>query len=261
MGGKHLQPGERFGSLILDEKTHKTSRSGRVRSHWLCLCDCGNQCEVDSGNLRNGNTTRCPLCATRERGRRFAAMATHGKSRSRIYNIWCKVKERVMNPDSPRYPDYGGRGIDMCPKWAESFEAFYADMGEPPTAVHQIERVENDKGYWPDNCVWANRREQAANKRNNVVISARGETKILAEWSRETGLKERTIANRLKHGWSPNDALFTPLNGTRRKFVWRTPDGDFGTITEAARHYDIPLRTASSRFAAQTFPDWKREAL
>lgn len=134
-------------------------------------------------------------------------------------------------------------------------------MGEPPTGDHQIERVDNNKGYWPGNCVWANRFEQAANKRNNVVISARGKSKILAEWSRETGLKERTIAKRLKDGWLPDDALFTPLNGTRRKFVWRTPDGDFGTITEVARHYDMPLRTASSRFAALTFPDWKREAL
>lgn len=222
MGGLPIQPGDKFGRLTAVEIVHRISASGRVRTHWRCQCECGGENVVDSGNLRNGNTRWCKRCSS-EYKRQYTT--THGHTSgmpTRAYSIWGKIKSRVLSPSNPRFADYGGRGIDMCPRWAVSFEAFYEDMGDPPTADHQIERVDNNRGYWPDNCVWADRFEQAANKRNNVVISARGETKILAEWSRETGLKERTIAKRLKDGWSAEDALFTPLNGTRRKYKWRT---------------------------------------
>ena len=256
MGGIAIQSGDKFGCLTAIELVHKVSKSGRVRAHWLCRCDCGGENIVDSGNLRNGNTRWCQLCASNYKRQH---RATHGKSRSRVYNIWSKIKERVLNPDHPRYPDYGGRGIDMCPRWAASFEAFDDDMGVPPSDDHQIERKDNDKGYWPDNCVWANRFEQGANKRNNVVLTALGETHILAEWSRKTGLKERTIAKRIKEGWKPDDAVSIPINGTLRKYIWHTPEGAFETITDAARHHDIPLRTASWRFGAASFPEWRRE--
>lgn len=260
MGGIAIHPGEKFGRLTAAEQIFRTSKSGRKRSHWRCQCECGGENVVDSGNLRNGNTRWCKRCSSEHKKQHTKTHGhTTGASPTRAYSSWCKIKSRVFNADNPRFADYGGRGIDMCPRWASSFEVFFGDMGEPPTADHQIERKDNDKGYWPENCVWADRFEQAANKRNNVVITVRGETDILAGWSRRTGLKERTIAKRLKDGWSAEDAILTPLSATRRKYVWRTPDGDFDTITQAAVHHDIPLRTASSRFSASSFPDWRRE--
>jgi len=256
MGGKRIEQGDRFGKLEAVEMKHKKSASGRLRTHWLCVCDCSGDALVDSGNLRNGNTTQCKSCADIARG---AARVTHGQTsggRSKIYNTWSHIIQRITNPKNKRFADYGGRGLDMSPEWRDSFEAFARDMGEPPTPDHQIEREDNDCGYWPDNCRWADRYEQGANKRNNIVITWRGQTKTLAEWCRETGIAFDTA--KMRHNRHPynGDRIFA--KGRLRTGKVLTVDGvRFDTIEQAAKAYGLSTSGATGRFGSKSFPNWE----
>ena len=97
------------------------------------------------------------------------------------------MRARCLRPSYHKYPSYGGRGITICPEWLDDFAAFLRDVGPRPSPDHSIERLDNNGPYSPDNCVWANRYVQAANKRSNVNRSMRGETHHLREWARRLG--------------------------------------------------------------------------
>jgi hypothetical protein len=102
---------------------------------------------------------------------KYGGRLTHGFAkggRRRVYRIWEQMKQRCVDPNHVSYPRYGARGIEVCDEWRSSFEAFLADMGEPPTDQHSIDRIDNDGGYARGNCRWATRVEQQANKRARV---------------------------------------------------------------------------------------------
>lgn len=126
-------------------------------------------------------------------------------SRTPIHNLWSGMVQRCTDPNHPHYADYGGRGITVCEEW-KTFENFYADMGERPEGMW-LEREDNDKGYSKSNCKWATPLEQGQNKRNNVKLTYNGKTQTLAAWSRETGLKYRTIHARLNAGKTAEEVL------------------------------------------------------
>ena len=122
------------------------------------------------------------------------------------YSVWEQMKNRCCNENSPSFPRYGGRGIKLCKDWY-SFRSFYRDMGVRPDGF-QLERVDNDGPYCPENCVWASRSEQARNKRNTRRLTFCNVTLSISEWSDLTGLKTETIRARLdKLGWSVEEAL------------------------------------------------------
>lgn len=166
--------GVRFGRLVVLRKA--ASRKGHAM--WYCQCDCGNEILTLSASLRSNRTTSCG-CARRE----LVALAftTHGASKGKTYSTWSNMKRRCLDPSNPCYRNYGGRGIAVCEEW-RSFEGFYRDMGDRPDGA-TIERIDVNKGYSKDNCIWATKLDQARNKRNTIRITINGETRPLMEWA------------------------------------------------------------------------------
>ncbi len=175
---------------------------------WQCRCDCGRELSVRSTNLASGNTRSCGCLQAEITGN---WSRSHGLTYSGEYNSWCAMISRCHNPDNNTYHLYGARGVTVCRRWRDSFEAFLADMGRKPTPTHSINRVNNDIGYQPDNCVWATSKEQGRNKRNNHRLTYLGETLCIADWSDRTGLGQRTIWYRLWRGWTVERTLTTPV--------------------------------------------------
>jgi hypothetical protein len=116
--------------------------------------------------------------------------------------------ERCTNPSCRQFRYYGGRGIKVFKKWFK-FEKFLEDVGERPEG-RTIERIDNSKGYEPGNVKWATWTEQSHNKRNNRILSVSGKTACFAELSRHFNIPESRARQRIKHGWSIEDAFLKP---------------------------------------------------
>lgn len=123
---------------------------------------------------------------------------THGMTRTAEYRAWAEMKQRCFNPRREKFADYGARGITVDSAWL-SFEGFFRDMGLMPGRGYTVERIDNNRGYGPDNCRWATRQEQATNKRNTIRIEVDGVTKHASEWARLTGIPLATICYRVRH--------------------------------------------------------------
>ena len=121
------------------------------------------------------------------------------------------MKTRCMNEKSPDYPNYGGRGVQICNAWLgrDGFRNFHEwAMANGYSDDLTIERKDNNGNYCPENCCWATRKEQNRNRRNVVMLTYNGETMSCAEWSRKMGLCSGTVNNRLHKGWSVEECLF-----------------------------------------------------
>lgn len=181
-------------------------RDGKVGNHiaWKCRCECGTITRVSSQALRNGSTKSCG-CLSRELT--LKRITKHGKYHSRAYSVWKHMLERCRNPKSISYKNYGGRGIVVDQRWVENFENFYADMGDPPTEGHTLDRRDNNGNYTKSNCRWSTKIEQANNRRNSNRLEWNGTIQTLAEWARQLNLAESTLRSRLRLGWSVDETL------------------------------------------------------
>lgn len=192
--------GKRFGRLLV-VSFDRHSSSGH--DFWLCRCDCGNEKVIQAGSLWRGHTRSCG-CITKERMR--IKQFRHGWHGTSTYNIWCSMRERCGNPKHQAYAGYGGRGITVCERW-QSFENFLSDMGERPYGL-SLERRENNQGYSKDNCVWATRKQQSSNRRNNIMICWDDHVMTLKDASQHFGVPYKKAHARIKNlGWSVSDAL------------------------------------------------------
>lgn len=205
--------GQKFGRLTVKERAENSKQN---RARWKCICDCGREVIVEGQHLRSGVTKSCG-CYQRE----CAAKANikHGGSQTRLYTIWENIKKRCYNKNTEHYSDYGGRGISMCESWKNSFESFKDWALENGYSGNlTIDRIDFNGNYEPSNCRWVTIKEQANNKRNNILLTHNGETKTIAQWAEEVGLKRRTIRARIdQYGWTIEEALFTPVGQPRNK--------------------------------------------
>lgn len=136
---------------------------------------------------------------------------THGEGHpnhpSRTYRSWNMMKQRCLNPNDPRYADYGGRGIKICTQWINSFIKFKEDMGARPLGT-SLDRWPNTNGdYAPGNCRWATPKEQQRNMRTNRYLEFNGERKLLSDWAKELGVTYELLRSRVRRGWSIERAM------------------------------------------------------
>ena len=142
----------------------------------------------------------------------------HGESRTRLYRVWQNIHKRCTCETDETYQGYGAKGITLCDEWKNSFVAFrdwaYATGYDKDAPVGEctIDRIDNTKGYSPDNCRWVNRSVQQNNRSVNHLIEINGETHTLAEWSRMSGIPFNRILKRLKRGWDAETAIFKPID-------------------------------------------------
>lgn len=198
--------GHRYGRLlVLGRARDRFTTGGNRKVVWLCQCDCGRLFESDAGRISSGRNKSCgcwnrELSAERKR--------THGLGHTPEYVSWAAMKGRCLNPRNNAFADYGGRGIGMDPRWMR-FEEFYKDMGPRPGVEYSLERIDNEKGYGPDNCKWATRTEQARNKRTSVWVTYRGQLMLASDLARIGGISLGTLRKRMLSGW-PEDLWLIP---------------------------------------------------
>lgn len=193
----------------------------RGRYKWRCQCKCGAIAYASTADLKAERVTSC--------GCRQAAMRQEqsepSKSSRPEYVIWQGMKKRCYNDACRSWKSYGGRGIRVCDEWRDSFDAFFRDMGPRPTAQHSLDRIDVNGHYEPSNCRWVLRKQQANNKQSTVRLTLGGKTHTIGEWAEITGIPYRTIALRLKLGWTVERALTQPKRLNRkyeRSIRWHT---------------------------------------
>lgn len=209
----------RFGRLtVVGEGAPKVAASGFSAKTARVRCDCGVEKVVRAGDLKHGYSHSCGCLQRELTAVKIADRSrTHGQAgksvRTPEYSAWSSMKRRCSSPRDSNYPRYGGRGITVCDRWRDSFEAFFEDMGPRPSAIHSVERDNRDGNYEPGNCRWATQKEQANNRRSNVEVEAFGETMTVVQWAERLGIDQMIIYQRLAKGWNGERAVSTPKMG------------------------------------------------
>ena len=205
---------KKVGRLLVLSEVFGHKYTGKHRK-WLCLCDCGNTREVFQDRLAKGGVVSCGCWQKEVTTKR---QTTHGMSKTKVHFAWKALLSRCENKNNPAWKHYGERGITVCDRW-HSFENFLDDMGDIPFDGAEIDRIDNDAGYSPENCRWATRSEQCNNTRQNVFVTICGETKTVAQWAKASGVADRTIRNRLRAGVIGRMLLDAPHRGVRHASI------------------------------------------
>ncbi len=158
------------------------------------------------------------------------------------YKIWSAMIQRCCNCSCREYTWYGSRGITICDRWLEAngFAHFLADLGPRPHPRASLHRVDNDGNYEPGNVVWANPRIQSRHRRSNHVLTYNGRSMIIADWAEELGMKPITLSQRLRYGWTVEDALTLPVEPRRPYAEWVRRKAERAKTSPKPRHPASP---------------------
>lgn len=188
-------------------------------SKWKCSCECGKVNYPTTHQLLAGKVRSCGCqisVASKKRNYR------HGFSGSPEHTAWANMNYRCTNEKARNFEHYGGRGISVCERWANSFLNFLSDMGYRPSPQHTLERKDNSGNYCPENCEWANREIQYANRRGNIFLTFEGKSQTITQWAKEKGINANTLRARIARNW-PDSEIFSPLKPGRRRFRQGNP--------------------------------------
>ena len=209
--------GQKFNRLLVIEKIGSNKNK---QIEWLCKCDCGKTKVVTSYLLTSGQRRSCG-CLHKERLLANTKLLQeknkkHGDTNTRLYHIWRGIKERCNVKTNKAYKWYGARGIKICDEWNNSYVSFKKwSLANGYDDKLSIDRINNNDDYKPNNCRWTNRITQGSNKSNNRLLTYKGETKTMSEWSRELQIPFYILWNRLHHGWSIENTFEKPIKKKR----------------------------------------------
>lgn len=219
--------GDRFGRLVVLSIARKPiGRQGRTAPYAECRCKCGSICTVNAWNLRSGNTSSCGCYCIEQTKKSNTRHGCAPRIAKRLYNVWHSMVWRCHNPDSAKYYMYGARGIYVVDEWMDSPVEFvaWAKRNGLENGL-QLDRIDNDGPYSPDNCRIVTRSQNQRNTRQNHILSAFGEKKCLTAWAEDPRcqVKRTTLVNRIRAGWSAEQAISHPKvrPGHQRRAFWR----------------------------------------
>lgn len=196
--------GQRFGKLTVIKQAGytKVNKWGSRYALWLCKCDCGNYCRMDTGTIRRAGNHSCGCLGVEHLKDMAEKNVTHGMSGSRLLGCYNGMISRCYRKKDIHYNAYGKRGIVVCDEWKNNKQSFINwALSHGYSDDLTIERVDVNGNYEPSNCTWIPMSEQYNNKRQNIMIEWNGEKHNATYWSRVTGINAGTIRWRYKHGW------------------------------------------------------------
>lgn len=227
--------GRKFGMLTALRFSDRKNGS----TYWIFLCDCGKEKRIISRNVITDNVKSCG-CHKKEFLRNIAT--THGMSKTHIYSVWRSMKSRCIKPSHISYINYGGRGIKVCDRWIKSFKNFFEDMGSTYRKGLEIERINNNGNYEPDNCKWATEKEQGNNKRSNVILNHNGRKMTIKQWSEFLNINEATLYRRYYQKW-PVNRLLNPKSNR----IMVTYNGEEINVSQLAKKLNVKATSIHSR--------------
>ena len=164
--------GQRFGFLVVESFSHRTHS---YEYFWNCICDCGTKCKAWSASLKNGNKKSCGCF---QRDARKTNHRVHGAYGTATWSSWSAMHRRCRGESPHHRKYYLDRGITVCDRWSD-FNLFLSDMGERPTGM-TLDRINNEFGYFPENCRWATALQQRHNRRDSKERSTLKKAKEVA---------------------------------------------------------------------------------